>query len=408
MDAYSRLQSLVASGQVEIICIYGAARSGTTVLGRLFTGYADLVRNQPFRTAVTGRLGKRGSVQRFTEADFAGACQIILDDIEGKRRERAGPVRIAVKELAYVMPPAFVRQWLSLVGRIVVPVREPFSQVLSLGRASAAMALQLEELPDTRVFLSDHAERIFAQPTEDLDGMTLCHYNTEMWAALATDRAAMASVACVDARPRKTVVLDTTLMRYCPARALDRTVQGLHIDRSVPAADKDGGAWFQPDRFRDARDPDRVTIRRAMRSHAIDPITRDDLPDGRLLPAPVHDHADALLPRYFALMVSPENGYLPTSAEVETQPCSGTAHLLADEHPLLAFFIACLDRRVQAGGRAPVPEEMRRHALYRPAAALGYESSCEIWLSLLEKGDTGVVQAADPPARPFLGASCHG
>jgi len=408
MDAYSRLQSLVAAGQVEIICIYGTARSGTTVLGRLFTGYADLVRNQPFRAAVTGRLGKRGSVQSFTEADFAGACQVILDDVEGKRRERAEPVRIAVKELAYVMPPAFFRQWLSLVGRVVVPVREPFSQVLSLGRAGAAMSLQLDDLPDTTRFLTEHAERIFAHPNEDLDGMALCPYNAKMWAAQEADLAAIASLACVDGQARRTAVLDTTLMRYHPVEALERTLQTLQIDRSAPAEDRDGGSWFQADRFRDARDPDRVTIRRAMRSRTIDPITADELPDGRLLPAPVRAHAEALLPLYFSLMVSPDNCYRPARAEVESRPCFGTAHWLADGHPLLAFFICCLDRRAQADRGAAEPTEMRHHALYRQAAAWGYESSCERWLSLLETDATGLVQAAESPGRRFPKASCHG
>jgi tRNA (cmo5U34)-methyltransferase len=333
---YAMLNQLIQENRLEIICIYGTPRSGSTIMEMVFSKLADISRHQPFRSALTdlSNSGLRGGEQDFTLEHYEYGCSLILSDAleQLQAKEKA---TIIVKEVSDVMSEEYVKKWSKLPSKFLITFRSPELQIVSGANIFAADVLDgFKPKQPVDVLMDGILQDIENLPIPDLNNRSILQIFHDAWYSLLRDLEIFRKMA-ETSDAKKITMIDITLLRFAPEAAIHNILERLAIHTETDKILQN----LDDSKIRDTRTRERASQQRARKSKAIELLGSTETIDLVRLPKETGRVIHHLLPIYVGLLASKENSYLPSVDDVTREDIhfGGLLYSLLSLQPLTAY-----------------------------------------------------------------------
>ena len=347
--SHLKLTQWVCDGTVNVIFVYGTARSGSTITEIIFSSLADLAIHEPFTGLLQNQATHSGVAKlQIDEEIYAAGCALIEKQIR-QILEHKKHATVIIKEVSSFFEDGIWDQWCQIPEKFLFTIRDPHLQYFSrLSQISDMIDPHSAPHSFARV-LSDAAvtESVDLSTIRPFWTGTIVSQNQQAWLSLHRHHKQLR--AMIQGTQKRMAIIDATLMRKNHKYAIRQTTAQL----GLPQNDEDDlGENLQlqvQNKLFDIRDPNRLSVRQARRSKQISPLLPEDAVCIADLPPDSSHHIQQIIPLYLDMLYAPEQIATPSLAQLDDVVTQGTKWKLENLHPFVAYAIACYHLYQEAG-----------------------------------------------------------
>lgn len=271
----------------------------------------DLTYSQPFTSVIYKHTGKKSGY--ISKKWYEEGCQNLLDEILKTKVElgKDKPL-VVVKEMNDRMPLDLFQRWIGVPSFVLISLRDPHLQLMSMIRQNAISLFNLPSRPSIEEVFQEYLERFENIPMRDPLERTFLGFYIDKWLSLEKE------VQILEKTGKNFLFFDTTVLRHRPHESLETIFKGINLD-VLDVSICISGFKERKIRFIDTMNRDRSATQEAYASDSFRPLDMNEMvPSERF----IGRHMGALgktVPIYKKFIASPRLSYVPTREVIFSQ-----------------------------------------------------------------------------------------